>query len=72
MKEKIKQGGIVAVVVNLLLAVCYGISWIATCGIIKLITMCFGWKFSWAIATGIWLIICILKSIFNVTVNNKK
>lgn len=30
--------------------------------------MCFGWEFSWAIATGIWLIICILKSIFNVTV----
>lgn len=68
MKEKIKQGGIVAVVVILLLAVCYGISWIVTCGIIKLITMCFGWKFSWAIATGFWLIICILKSIFNVTV----
>ena len=72
MKDKIKQGGIVAVVVILLLAVCYGISWIVTCGIIKLITMCFGWEFSWAVATGIWLIICILKSIFNVTVNNKK
>lgn len=72
MKDKIKQGGIVAVVVILLVAVCYGISWIVTCGIIKLITMCFGLEFSWAIATGIWLIICILKSIFNVTVNNKK
>lgn len=72
MKDKIKQGGIVAVVVILLLAVCYGISWIATCGIIKLITMCFGLEFSLAVATGIWLIICILKSIFNVTVNNKK
>ena len=68
MKEKIKQGGIVAAVVILLVAVCYGISWIATCAIIKLITMCFGWEFSLAIATGIWLIICILKSIFNVTV----
>ena len=68
MKEKIKQGGIVAVVVILLLAVCYGISWIATCGIIKLITMCFGWEFSWAISTGIWLTIWMLKSIFNVTV----
>lgn len=72
MKDKIKQGGIVAVVVILLLAVCYGISWIVTCGIIKLITMCFGLEFSLAVATGIWLIICILKSIFNVTVNNKK
>ena len=55
MKEKIKQGGIIAVVVIGLLVVLYGISWIVTCGIIKLITMCFGWKFSWAIATGIWL-----------------
>lgn len=72
MKDKIKQGGVVAVVVVLIVAVCYGISWIVTCGIIKLITMCFGLEFSWAIATGIWLIICILKSIFNVTVNNKK
>ena len=72
MKDKIKQGGIVAVVVILLLIVCYGISWIVTCGIIKLITMCFGLEFSLAVATGIWLIICILKSIFNVTVNNKK
>ena len=72
MKDKIKQGGIVAVVAILILTVCYGISWIVTCGIIKLITICFGWEFSWAIATGIWLIICILKSIFNVTVNNKK
>ena len=72
MKEKIKQGGIVAAVAILLVAVCYGISWIVTCGIIKLITMCFGLEFSWAVATGIWLIICILKSIFNVTVNNKK
>ena len=68
MKEKIKQGGIIAVVVIGLLVVLYGISWIVTCGIIKLITMCFGWKFSWAIATGIWLIICSLKSIFSVTV----
>lgn len=72
MKDKIKQGGVVAVVVVLIVAACYGISWIVTCGIIKLITMCFGLEFSWAVATGIWLIICILKSIFNVTVNNKK
>ena len=68
MKEKIKQGGIAAAVVILLVAVCYGISWIATCGIIKLITMCFGWEFSWAISTGIWLIFFMLKSNFDVTV----
>ena len=42
----------------------YVLSWIATCGLIKLITLCFGWAFSWAIATGIWLVILILKNIF--------
>lgn len=49
----------------LTLAVCYGLSWIITCGIIKAITMCFGWTFKWSWATGIWLIICILQSIFS-------
>ena len=52
----------------LLLAIGYAISWILTCGIIKLITICFGLTFSWAIATGFWLIICLLKSVFSVTV----
>ena len=42
----------------------YALSWIVTCGLIKLITLCFGWAFSWAIATGIWLVILILKIIF--------
>ena len=40
------------------------ISWIITCGIVYLITLCFGWSFSWGIATGVWLILIILKSIF--------
>ena len=66
--SKIAEGGITALVVILILVLLYGVSWIATCGIIKLITLCFGWTFKWSIATGIWLIICILKSIFNVTV----
>ena len=55
-------------IIILLLAICYAISWLITCGIIKLITICFGLTFSWAIATGIWLILCLLKSVFSVTV----
>lgn len=35
------------------------------------VTMCFGLTFSWAIATGIWLVILLLKGIFNVTVKNE-
>ena len=46
----------------------YALSWIVTCGLIKLITLCFGLTFSWAIATGIWLIMMIIKSSFSVTV----
>lgn len=71
LKSKIAEGGSAVVVVILILAICYGFSWLVTCGIIKLITVCFGLTFKWSIATGIWLIICILKSIFNVTVKNK-
>ena len=48
------------------------VSWIATCGIIKLITMCFGWTFNWAVATGIWLVMYLLKNVFSRTITVKK
>lgn len=57
---------VIGVILGIIIA--YAISWILTCWIIKLITMCFGLQFNWAIATGIWLIILVLKNIFNVTV----
>lgn len=55
-------------------AAIYAISWIATCGIIALICLCFGWTFNWLIATGVWLVILLLRSIFrtNVTVRNRR
>lgn len=71
MKKKIAEGGIAVVIVILITTVLYGASWIATCGIIKLISMCFGFAFKWSIATGVWLIICILKSIFRVNVQKE-
>ena len=48
------------------------LEWIITVAIIKLITMCFGWTFKWSVATGIWLIICVLQSIFKSNVNVKR
>lgn len=42
-------------------------SWFTTCWVIKLITLCFGLQFSWRIATGIWLIICLIRNIFENT-----
>lgn len=50
--------------VLLFLVVAFAFSWGVTCGIIKLITMCFGWKFKWSIATGIWLVICLARTVF--------
>lgn len=46
--------------VILVLALAGGISWIVTCGIVKLITLCFELSFSWLWATGIWLILMLL------------
>ena len=55
-----------------MVAIC-ALSWIVICGIIKLITMCFGLTFSWGVATGVWLIYILLKGLFsdNTTVKNK-
>jgi hypothetical protein len=57
-----------AIVIILIFVISFGLSWIVTCGVIKLITMCFGLTFKWSIATGIWLILCLLRGSFNATV----
>lgn len=43
----------------------YAISWAVIVGVIKLITMCFSLEFSLPVATGIWLILCLLKLVFH-------
>ena len=62
--------GIVAAILIWLVAM--ALSWICTCGVIKLITMCFGWTFSWGIATGIWLIMCLARTVFKSSTTEKK
>ena len=71
-KKKIvlAKGGKSILLFVLIVIVSYTLSWLINCGIIKLITMCFGLTFKWSIATGIWLIIIILKNIFST--NTKK
>ena len=54
---------IVITVISVLLL--YAISWAITVGVIKLITICFGAGFSLAIATGIWLALCLLRWLFS-------
>lgn len=73
-KEKTKIILLFIITIVVFIAVT-GFSWITTCGIIKLITMCFGWNFKWRIATGIWLVIYfIVQPIFSSLIgrNNNK
>lgn len=40
------------------------IGWLVSCGVFWLIALCFGLEFSWAWATGLWLVWIALKSLF--------
>lgn len=40
------------------------ISWILTCGVIRLITMCFDMEYSWGVATGVWLALMLVSGFF--------
>ena len=63
-KKIITTGGSPLLLTIIVLVVAFGFSWIVTCGVIKLITMCFGWQFKWSIATGIWLVMCLARTVF--------
>ena len=66
LKKLNKYGWFLGILIAMLLYLAIaGISWIITCGIIKLITLCFGLKFSWMLATGIWLVMYLLKMVFS-------
>ena len=39
----------------------FGISWGICCGLLKLISICFGLNFSIKVATGIWLALAFIK-----------
>ena len=66
------KGFVAVILAALVLAAASGISWIITCGVIKLVTMCFGWTFSWGTATGIWLLMCLARTVFGNTLTVKK
>lgn len=63
-KKVMATGGSALLLTIIFLVVAFGFSWIVTCGVIKLITMCFGLQFKWSIATGIWLVICLARTVF--------
>ena len=76
MKNKILKtlgtGALGILIVAVFIIAMYAISWIATCGLIYLVTLCFGWKFNWLIATGVWLVMILAKAVFNNDSNNSK
>lgn len=59
-KKLIKDVITRTVVAILIITICYSISWITICEMLKLIALCFGLTFRWSIATGIWMVICLL------------
>lgn len=55
----------IAMMISIVIMVAvFAFDWILYCGVIKLITMCFGWTFKWSVATGIWLVTLLAKHIF--------
>ena len=72
LKEKVTEGGIIALIAIVIFLVLGAISWLITCGIFYLITLCFSLEFSWLTATGVWLVLILLKSIVNTTNKNKE
>lgn len=70
MISKLKDAGVAAALIVLIMIVACGISWACTCFLVWLITLCFGMEFSFAIGTGIWLLVILVRGVFSVTVNN--
>lgn len=66
-KRRMKAGGdkgTMILAILIILVTVYAISWAITCGLIWIIAVCFDLAFSWSVATGIWIVLLILKSAF--------
>lgn len=63
LKDKMSDNILLIIGFIILVILAYAVSWIATCGIIKLITLCFGWTFRWYISTGIWLALILARTV---------
>ena len=59
---------ITSIVTIFALVMCCVVSWLLECGLIKLIAICYGWNFSWFVATGIWLISGLLCLVFTIRI----
>lgn len=55
----------IAILTIFLAVILYAISWGLFVGIVWLICLCFGKEFSLLVATGIWLVILLIRWCFN-------
>lgn len=61
MKNKNK---ILEIIIGILIViVCWALSWFLTCCFIKLLALLFGFVFSFKVATGVWLIWCVINGL---------
>jgi hypothetical protein len=63
--KKLVSGGMSIVFALLLIALILGASWGAMVGIVYLLSLCFGFQFNLLIATGVWLIVLVLRYIIS-------
>lgn len=56
----------------LILFIVLGGSWLVTAGLVWLISLCFGFEFTFLLATGIWLVLQVLGWLFRRDVIVKK
>lgn len=68
--KKYEDNILVGILIILIIGVLIGVSWVVTCLLVKLVAWCFGLAFSWKVATGIWVVLFILKSTFKGKDNN--
>ena len=62
-----KTGAIVVIFVIVVTA----LSWLVTCGVVKVLSMCFSFAYSWKLATGIWLVCLMLRWIISAAKQEK-
>lgn len=53
-----------AIVCAIAILTILAIGWLMTCGIVYLISLCFGFAFTWAIGSGVWLVLLLLGGLF--------
>jgi uncharacterized membrane protein YqjE len=61
-RKQEKEEKVSTIVIMLIVTAVF--DYLGYCGLLKLITLCFNLAFTWKWATGVFLIIIVLKSIF--------